>query len=207
MSKNKDFKSNSANNHDDNGNKIELLVLLLQYLKNRDLFEELMELCGPIVYTLTNKFFLNGYERSDLMQEARIVLVKAVYRYVVGSLMGFDQYYHMELSNHFKNLVKKEDTQKRKVNSKTSSLDGLVEEAGVHVQGTSSVMTYPENAILLKEKVVYFLDDLSELEKNAFLFYLDGKNLEEISVELDKEIPQITTALQRASAKLKKALN
>lgn len=197
---------NKLNHINDNSNKIELIVLLLQYLKGKDLFEELVKLCEPIVYTMTKKYFFDGFDYSDLTQEARTTLVKATYEYVFGSLMGFEQYYHMKLSNHYKNLVKKANTQKRKINGKTSSLDGLVEEAGDHVRGTSSVMTYPENATILNEKIGVFLDDLSELEKNAFILYLGNKTHEEIAIDLDKKVSQIATALQRANTKLKKAL-
>lgn len=191
-------------NHRDN--KIELLVMLIQSI-DYELVEELIKLCEPIVFDITKNYFLDGYEQNDLIQEARMVLLEAVKTYKVGSDLRFGQFYYMMLSNHFNKLVRREHTQKRKINTKTSSLDELVAEAGTHVQGTSSVMSHPEDAILVKELFVDYIVGLSPLEKDVFRLFLEGKDQEEIVVELGKTLSQVRTALYRCSTKLKKNLN
>jgi RNA polymerase sigma factor (sigma-70 family) len=187
-------------------NKIELLVMLIKSI-DYDPMEELIKLCEPIVHDVTRRYFLNGFEYSDFKQEARRVLLEAIEDYEFGEDLKFGQFYKMMLSNHFNKLIRKEHTQKRKVNLKTSSLDELVEEAGPHVLGTSSVMSRPEEATLVKERFANYLVDLSTLERDVFFLFIQGYDYEEIVEKLGKSMAQIQTAIYRCSTKLKRHLN
>lgn len=186
--------------------KAELLVLLIQTVKV-DPFETLMKLCDPIIYGMTKKYFLDGYDKSDLIQEARSILVEATNEYNFEESMDFLQFYHMLLSNHLNKLVRREHTDKRKVNKNTTSLDELVEEAGLHVQGLSPIMSQPEDATLANGIFDDFLAELSPFEKDVFLLFLNGKNQKEIAGKLQYKIPQVRSAIYRCSTKLKRTLN
>lgn len=187
-------------------NKMELLVMLVRSIDYEPI-EELIKLCEPIVFDVTKKYFLDGFEHNDLMQEARKVLLEAIDDYEFGNELRFGQFYYMMLSNHFNKLVRREHTQKRRVNLKTSSLDHLVEEAGQHVLGTSSIMSHPEEATLVKELFVDYLVGLSPLEKDVFFLFIDGNDQDEIVEKLNKDLSQVRTALYRCSTKLKKNLS
>lgn len=187
-------------------NKMELLVMLIRSMDYEPI-EELIKVCEPIVYDVIKKYYLKGFEQSDLMQEARRVLVEVVGKYEFENDLKFGQFYYMMLSNHFNKLIRREHTHKRKVNLNTSSLDKLVEESGYHIQGTSSIMSRPEEATMLKDLFTEYIVGLSPLEKDVFCLFLDGYSQEDIVKKLGKTLPQVRTALYRCSTKLKKTLN
>lgn len=191
---------------DGNLNLPEFLVMLIQNVKETP-FEKLIKLCEPITLSVMNRYFLPDYEREDVLQETRSVLIKAVETYEIEEGMRFLQYYHMSLSNHFNMLLRKEHAQKRKVSMKTTSLDRLIEDAGLHIQGTSSNTTYPEDAAIAKETYSNYLIDLSPFETKVFCLYLNGKDQKEIVEELNSTLQKVRSALYRCSQKLKTAIN
>lgn len=184
----------------------ELLVMWIQNIKETP-FEKLIKLCEPLTFSVVNHYFLPDYEREDVLQEARSVLLEAAETYEIEEDMRFLQYYHMSLSNHFNMLLRKEYAQKRKVNMKTTSLDGLVEDAGLHIQGTSPNTTYPEDAAVARETYSNYLIDLSLFEKEVFNLFLNGKNQIEIVEELNSTLQKVRSALYRCSRKLRAAIN
>lgn len=184
----------------------ELLVMLIQNMKETP-FEKLIKLCEPITYSVMNRYFLPDYEREDVLQETRSVLIEAVETYEREEGMRFLQYYHMSLSNHFNMLLRKEHAQKRKVNMRTTSLDRLIEDAGLHIQGTSPNTTYPEDATVAKETYSNYLIDLSPFEIEVFCLFLNGKEQKEIVEELNSTLQKVRSALYRCSRKLKAAIN
>lgn len=186
------------------GNLPDLLVLSIQTTGSNP-FDELIEICKPITYGVTKRFFLPGYEREDFLQEAQTVLVSSVYNWNIDKGMPFLQYYHMQLSNHLKMLVRKNHAQKRCINLETSSLDNLVEEVGVHVQGTTCVTTLPEEMLLLKETIDSHALDLSPFELDVYIMYLKGKSVEEISCLLSVEPGKIKNAMYRCRMKFNRA--
>ncbi len=189
-----------------NDNELEILVMLIQCI-DFDLFERLLERCKPIISILVNKYFIENYSRDDLIQEARKVLVIAAKKYDYRRGVRFPTYFYMQLSNHFKHLLRKQEAQKRKANSKTSSLDNLAEKAGVHVKGTASIMSHPEDAMLAKETFADYLVELSPFEKDVFLLFLNGQSPEKIAEKSDLKTKQVQTAIYRCRTKLRDALN
>lgn len=189
-----------------NDNELEILVMLLQCI-DFDLFERLLERCEPTISILVNKYFIENYSRDDLIQEARKVLVIAVEKYNYRRGVRFAKYFYMQLSNHFKHLLRKQKAQKRKANSKTSSLDNLAEKAGIHVKGTSSIMSHPEDAMLAKEAFAGYLVELSPFEKDVFFLFLSGQSPEKIAAKSVLKFNQVQTAIYRCRMKLRDALN
>lgn len=186
------------------GNLPDRLVLALQ-TTGRNPYEELVEICRPITYGLTKRFFLPDYEREDFLQEARTVLVSSVDNWKIEKGMPFLQYYHMQLLNHLNMLVRKNYAQKRRVNLETSSLDYLIEEAGIHVQGTACVTTLPEDMLMLQETMDRYLLDLSPLEAEVFERYVSGQTREEISRGLSLTPEKIQNAIYRCRVKFDRA--
>lgn len=184
----------------------DLLVVLLQTAGDSP-FEKLIELSEPITYSLVRRYFFPDYENDDFVQEARSVLVKSVRGWEFDKGMPFLQYYHMQLANHLNMLVRKNHAQKRKVNLETSSLDSLVEESGIHIQGTSRIWTNPEEATIALETYDKYLLDLSPLESKVFHLFIAGKPYEEISTESSVTIDQVRSALYRCRVKLLDLMN
>ncbi len=188
---------------DNSENYSDLLVLSLQTTGNNP-FDELVEVCKPITYGVTKRYFLPDYDREDFLQEARAVLVSSVDNWRIEKGMPFLQYYHMQLLNHLNMLVRKNHAHKRRVNLVTSSLDNLIEEAGLQVQGKACVTTSPEEMLMLQEKLDRYLLKLSEFESEVFELYLKGQSCEEISQVLSTTEERVQNAVYRCRSKFKK---
>lgn len=182
----------------------DILVIALQTTGNNP-FDELVEVCKPITYGLTKRYFLPDYEREDFLQEARTVLVSSVQKWDVEKGMPFLQYYHMQLLNHLNMLVRKKHALKRRINLDTSSLDNLIEEAGIHVQGTACATTLPEEMLLLQETMSRYRLDLSAFELEVFDLYVGGQSYEEISETLSTTREKVQNAIYRCRMKFEKS--
>lgn len=172
-----------------------------------DPFERLLEMCESTILSSTWNYFLSDFEREDIEQEARKILVQSIHQFDPREGMGFLDYYEMSLGNHMRSLVRKDNTQKRIINKNSISLDDLVEETGANIQGTSSVTSYPEDAMITKELFSNFLIGLSPFEEKIFFLYLKGKSPEKISEKLGIEFGKVKNAMYRCSAKLKSMIN
>lgn len=182
----------------------DLLVLTLQTLGNNP-FEELVEICRPITYGVTKRYYLPGYEKEDFLQEARAVLVSATQSWQKDKGMPFLQYYHMQLLNHLNMLVRKNHAQKRRINLETSSLDNLIEESGIQVQGRACRTTNPEEMLMLQEKLAHYKTDLSPLELQVHELHLKGQTYEEIAETLSITKAKVQNAFYRCRIKMEKA--
>lgn len=185
---------------------VEFLVLLLQELK-KDPFERLLEICNPLVEVYANRYYFKDYETEDILQEGRKVLVKAVDEFKIAEGLPFRKFYNMKLKNHMNMLVRKEHAQKRKINTKTCSLDHLMEEAGDYIQGTAPIMTNPEEFCLVKEKFDSYMEYLSPFEKEVFELYLNGTSVNEAAKLLDCKETKIKNAWYRCGIKFKELLD
>lgn len=184
----------------------DLLVLSLQTMGN-DPFDKLVEICEPITYGVTKRYFFQDYEREDFLQEARSVLIKSVQDWNIEKGMPFLQYYHMQLYNHLNMLVRRNHAQKRRVNLETSSLDNLVEEAGIHVQGRAAITTHPEDMAIVSETYDKYLLGLSPFESEVFALFIKGQSYEKISHGLAVSIDKVQNALYRCRVKLANLIN
>lgn len=190
----------------DHENISDLIVLSLQIVGLHP-FDKLVKLCEPITYSTIKKYFFPDYERDDFLQEARSVLVKSLQDWEISRGMPFTQYYHMQLNNHLNMLVRKNHAQKRVVNLHTSSLDSLVEVAGIHVQGLADSLTHPEELAIARETMGDYLLNLSKLETLVFKYYLKGYSYEEISKKLGITVGQTQSALYRCRKKLSRMIS
>lgn len=181
----------------------DLLVVTLQTLGNNP-FEELVEICRPITYGVTKRYYLPGYEKEDFLQEARIVLVSSTQNWQRDRGMPFLQYYHMQLLNHLNMLVRKNHAQKRRINLETSSLDNLIEEAGIQVQGKACRTTHPDEMLMLQEMMGRYKMDLSPLELEVYELYMGGQSYEEISETLSLTREKVQNAFYRCRIKFDK---
>lgn len=179
----------------------DLIVLTLQTL-GMNPFDKLVELCEPITYSVIKKYFLKGYERADFLQEARSILVRSTHDWRVTRGMPFTQYYHMQLTNHLNMLVRKKHAQKRRVNLYAESLDNLVQEVGIHIEGTSDSTTQPEEMAIARETYSEYLAELSELEARVNQLFVNNTPFEKISEKLNITDDQARSAIYRCRTKL-----
>ncbi len=182
----------------------EFLVFLLQEQETEgDTFDFLIELSNPVLYGALKRFYyLEGYEKEDLVQEGRIVLARVIMEYDLESPLSFLEYYQLMLMNHLNKLLRKQEAQSRRANKFAHSLDEITENVGIHIQGTSSAETYPEEFAVLKEAYNSYLLDLSGFEREVYDEFMTGKTVEEIAKSLECDVKQTKSALYRCRRKL-----
>lgn len=183
----------------------EFLVRTIQQL-NGDPFSRLMEMCAPVTMSLVSKYFITGYEPDDIMQEARWALLKSAKTFKDSEGMEFTRFYHMNLTNHLNMLVRSEHANKRKVNIMANSLDEIKEDVGDYVQGSSCIMTHPEDALIAKEAYEEYLIKLSPFERSVFKKIIEGSSLTQIAEQLKSSKTQVKNAWYRCGIKFKKKM-
>lgn len=172
-----------------------------------DLFNELLTVSTPITISLVTKYFMRGYETEDMMQEARFALLESVNTYDETTGMPFLKYYHMRLTNHFNMLIRREHTDKRKANITANSLDNLMEDMGQYIQGTSCVLTHPENVMIAKEAFELYMEFLSRFERKVYKLFMDGKTVKQIALTLECTETKVNNAWYRCTIKFKVLMN
>ncbi|ADO78043.1 RNA polymerase sporulation sigma factor SigH [Halanaerobium praevalens] len=173
----------------------------IEYLINQNM---------DIVYAKSRFFFIKGLDHDDVIQEGRVGLYKAIrdFRAEKGaSFRGFSQLcVHRQLIS----AIKKANRQKHVPLNTSASLDKSLD------YGSESGRTFneilPDEGENLEKKFICqetlstiigeLSEDLTDLEWNAFMLYLDCKSYQEISDQLDINVKTVDNALQRARKKI-----
>lgn len=189
-----------VNNH----NMVDMIVLVLQ-LTQSDPYKRLLEICEPIMRGVTSRYFFPDFEPEDFMQEARYVLVSSIKDWDMTK-MKFLDFYLMQLSNHMRALVRRKKAHKRRVNLESISLDALVEESGIHMEGVASAVTHPEKVTIAKDKINAYFSNLSPFESIVFSLLTSGLTQEEVAVATSSTPEQVRSAFYRCNLKLKEMM-
>lgn len=170
-------------------------------------FEVLFQRYLPLVKNMIRDFYVQGFERDDFIQEARIVLNKTVLFFNAKRGHTFGNYFKLNLTNHFNSLVRKDMAKKRRIGKMSESLEGLLENgfSPRYIENYEGGMTF-ENAIEVKECIPQYVESLSKFECQVLVCHMHHLEKEEIAAELNCDIIQATNALDRCKRKLKKQL-
>lgn len=162
----------------------------------------------PLIKGTIKDFYIQGFERDDLIQEARIVLNKAVLFYNSKRGHTFGNYFKLNLVNHFNSLVRRDMAKKRHISRISESLESLLESgfSPKYIEIYDGGMTF-EGAVEVKECIPQYVESLSQFECQVLICHLRSLDKEEIAAELDCEPLQVTNALDRCKRKLKKKLS
>lgn len=165
-------------------------------------FPQLLERTVEILTRSTYRYFIKGYEREDLYQEACLVLIEAIDKYMPDKGLSFNQYVNLCLDNHFNRLIRFNNTQKRKSMFDSVSYEDLVEEHGYQFPGGANTFK-PSEIPLVKESINDFLESLSLFEKEVYYFLCLGKSYEQISKIMDISKRRVMDARHRCARKYK----
>lgn len=160
--------------------------------------EELIKRYTPLTKKICARFFLNGGDRGDLVQEGLFALANAVNTFGSGSA-NFSTYAYACIRNAVCDAVKSS------LAAKHLPLHNYVSIVEI---GDEISPACPEDELILREnRTEFFLKiskALSSLEFKATVMYLDGMSVSEISAATGKEQKAISNALSRAKSKLGK---
>lgn len=146
-------------------------------------FTELFEQYRPILQKYQQRFFLIGFAKEDVEQEARIVFYQALKYFDTKQSVSFGSFYSRALSNRLISLIRYQAAYKRQTDYLSSSLEKISEEHPEYLTSLASNQT-PEQEILLQELIEEFIQFLSDFELQVFQLLQRGIDLEQIAQKL-----------------------
>lgn len=99
----------------------ELIVRTAQ--KDGEALTELFQKYYPIVGKCRREYYLRGYDREDLDQEARLVLYRTACRFDPSRNAGFGTFYRLSLRNRFYDMIRTTNAKKRVPSEPLTSIE------------------------------------------------------------------------------------
>ena len=173
--------------------------------------EQLFNDYKPLVTIISRKYFLQGGELADLIQEGMIGLYKAVHSYDFEKTVPFKKYAKTCIERNIINAVKKGSSLKNApFNDLAISLNAQGQSADEDDDGIGFTLISsddsPEGKLLGNEEARYMMANirkqLSSYELNVLRLYMKGYTYIDISKKLDKPAKSIDNALKRIKIKL-----
>src|SRR5438876_10123942 len=159
-------------------------------------------------------YFLIGADREDIIQEGMIGLYKAIRDFRADKLSSFRAFAELCITRQIITAIKTATRQKHiPLNSYISLNKPIYDEdsdrtmldilSGTKITDPEEVFISHELSDDLREKIQ---ENLSELESQVLLSYLEGKSYREMAEELIRHVKSIDNALQRVKRKIEKTL-
>ncbi len=159
-------------------------------------------------------YFLVGADREDIIQEGMIGLYKAIRDFRADKLSSFRAFAELCITRQIITAIKTATRQKHiPLNSYISLNKPIYDEdsdrtmldilSGTKVTDPEEVFISHELSDDLRERIQ---ENLSELESQVLLSYLEGKSYQEMAKELNRHVKSIDNALQRVKRKIEKTL-
>lgn len=164
-----------------------------------------------IVYAKARYFFIKGLDREDVIQEGLVGLYKAIRDYREDRAASFRGFAQLCIHRQLVSAIKRANRQKHIPLNSSTSIDRSID-FGEGSRSYKEIL--PNNDKDLEEKFIYqeqlkalfdYIDEqLTELEKEVFMQYLENRSYQEISLNLEVNIKTVDNALQRARKKIDK---
>ena len=140
-------------------------------------------------------YFLIGADREDIIQEGMIGLYKAVRDFKADKLSSFRAFAELCITRQIITAIKTATRQKHIPLNQYISLNKPIydEELVINQEVSEDI----------KERIQ---ENLSDLESQVLLSYLEGKSYQEMARDLNRHVKSIDNALQRVKRKIEKNL-
>lgn len=178
---------------------------------NRQAIEYLINNNMDIVYAKARYFFIKGLDRDDVIQEGMVGLFKAIRDYRIERAASFRGFAQLCIHRQLVSAIKRANRQKHIPLNSSTSIDKSFDN-NENNRSYKEILASNENG--LEERFIYqeqlrmifkvIDDELTELEKEVFMQYLESKSYQEISTDLEVNIKAVDNALQRARKKIEK---
>jgi RNA polymerase sporulation-specific sigma factor len=178
---------------------------------DRSCLTAVLAACEPIVQRVSRPFFLQGADTEDLLQEARVGLLKAVRDYRSGDApAGFPAFAALCTKRQVLTAVKAASRHKHvPLNSSHSLSEPQFRESGVtledrlvvdHAKDFCERITCAETASAIRKAI---REVLSPLERQVIGLHIVGCTREEIAGSLSRDCRSVENALYRAMMKVR----
>ena len=164
------------------------------------------------IRSLSNKYYIAGADKDDLIQEGMIGLFKAIRDFDNSKLASFKSFAELCVRRQIITAVKAATRKKHLPLNNYISLskpvfddesDGTLEDFLSELKSADpeELFIWKENAAIIGEKMN---EVLSKLEREVLGMYLEGKSYQEIAKLMERPPKSIDNALQRIKKKLEK---
>ena len=184
---------------------------------NKEAINEIVSKYGETVNIKANKYYINGAEKDDLIQEGYIGLFKAIKNFKPEEENSFKNFANLCIERQMITAVKGSNRQKHiplnsyiSLNNSTyDNEDGEQEGSLIDILSANTV----EDPLETITKNEYYQNvetsinsSLSKFEKQVLGEYLKGKSYVEIAKDLKSDTKAIDNAIQRIRKKNEKKL-
>ncbi len=200
-----DFKINILYNlfmytlENENGNanpSVSLQLIRAAQGGDTDALNQIILLWTPFLVRLSSRYFIIGGDKEDLLQEARIGLLKAIQSYDPNKGIDLLPYAKTCIHNHIISAMNEAKAQKHAALNRSVDLE------------SATLFSYdnPLDILIIREHLEAVLSDaqsaLSDLEKKVLLLYLEGISYKKIANRLQITEKSVSNALCRIRSKL-----
>lgn len=161
-----------------------------------DALNQIILLWTPFLVRLSSRYFIIGGDKEDLLQEARIGLLKAIQSYDPNKSIDLLPYAKTCIHNHIISAINEAKAQKHAALNRSVDLE------------SATLFSYdnPLDILIIREHLEAVLSDaqssLSDLEKKVLLLYLEGISYKKIATQLQITEKSVSNALCRIRSKL-----
>ncbi|MGN1299554.1 MAG: RNA polymerase sporulation sigma factor SigH [Candidatus Scatovivens sp.] len=183
------------------------IINLIQSGDNNAL-EYIIDKYNDIVNIKASKFFANGVERDDIIQEGLIGLYKATKSYNTEKQNSFKNFANLCIERQLITSIKSANRQKNiPLNSAFSLNAPVYDDDDIDILGILDNKTAEDPLETITKKEYYdFIEkkmdeNLSDFEKQVLKEYKKGKSYSDIATKVNSKIKSVDTAIQRIKKK------
>ena len=196
----------STDNNYDKMQDNEIITLIQSGDKNALNF--MLDKYNNIVNIKASKFFANGIEKDDIIQEGLIGLYKATKSYDVEKQNSFKTFANLCIERQLITSIKSANRQKNiPLNSAFSLNAPAYEDNDLDILGVLDSKTAEDPLETITKKEYYdsiekkIDESLSDFEKKVLNEYKQGKSYADIAKQVNTKVKSVDTAIQRIKKK------
>ncbi len=188
------------------------LQLIEKYRQgDKEAAEILFQNYKPLVISRARRYFLQGGEQEDLIQEAMIGLFQALERYDLSSDLPFSALAARLIQARLVDAVRTGARKKHQILSQSLSLqekaDDFDHSSQIYADQLLLQSENPEDQAIAKEELEAFKsfmqNKLSSFEAKTASMLGRGLSYQEVAALLEKDVKSIDNAVQRVRRKIK----
>ena len=170
-------------------------------------YEFLIQKYREMAKLKAHKYYINGGDNDDVMQEGMIGIFKAVRDFDPEAGSSFSSFAELCVDRQIQTAITGANREKHRPLNESVSLSGEEATEGEKITLPASKGDEPERLALLKESIDALFGEakekLSPMEQSVFRGIMQGKSYTEIAAELGKSPTSIDNATQRIKKKIK----
>lgn len=170
-------------------------------------YEFLIQKYREMAKKKAHKYYINGGDNDDVMQEGMIGIFKAIRDFDAEAGSTFAAFAELCVERQIQTAITGANREKHRPLNESISLSGEEEQAGDKMEIPDRRGDEPEKLTLFREAIEALFDEaeakLSPVEKLVFRGIMQGKSYTEIAEEMGKTPKSIDNATQRIKKKIK----